>query len=138
MLKQNVIVILLLLTAIIAISGCTTKTAENGTFGEKNISLNAISLANNATNGTYSYNGTEYYYVEGYLVNQNPNDAFDVKVNTTAYDSKGNVIATNNSAYINPANIPADSNSYIYIEFKDPNQKIVRYNVQVVAGTGTI
>jgi hypothetical protein len=138
MLKQNIIIILLLLTSIIAISGCTTKTANNGTFGEKSISLNSIYLANNSTNGTYSYNGTEYYYVEGYLVNENPNDAFDVKVNTTAYDSNGNVIATNNSAYIDPTNIPANSNSYIYIEFKDPTQKIVKYNVQVVAGTGTV
>ena len=35
MFKQSIIMIILLLTAIISISGCTTKTATNGTFGEK-------------------------------------------------------------------------------------------------------
>ena len=39
MFKQLIIIILLILTAIVAISGCTTKTATNGTFGEKSISI---------------------------------------------------------------------------------------------------
>ena len=43
MFKQYlIIIIILLLTAIIAISGCTTKTATNGTFGEKSISIDSI------------------------------------------------------------------------------------------------
>ena len=43
MLKQYLIVIILiLLTIIVGISGCTTKTATNGTFGEKTLSIDAI------------------------------------------------------------------------------------------------
>ena len=89
MLKKSIIIILLLLTAIISISGCTTKTATNGTFGEKSISIDSIYLSNNSTTGNYTYNGTEYYYIDGYLVNNNPYDAFNIIVNSTAYDANG-------------------------------------------------
>ena len=132
MFKQSIIVILLLLTGIIAISGCTTKTATNGTFGEKTISLDSILISNNTTADTFNYNGTEYYYIDGYLLNNNSNDAFQVKVNATAYDAKGNVIATNDSAYLNPTTIPAKGLSEFYVAFNDTNKKIVRYDVKVV------
>ena len=110
MFKQSIIVILLLLTAIVAISGCTTKTATNGTFGEKVISKDSILISNNTTADYDIYenynNGIEYYYIEGYLENNNPYDAFHVKLNATAYDANGNVFATNDSAYLNPTTIP--------------------------------
>ena len=132
MFKQSIIVILLILTGIIAISGCTTKTATNGTFGEKTISLDSILISNNTTADTYTYNGTEYYYIHGYLLNNNSNDAFKVKVNATAYDANGNVVATNDTAYLDPTTIPAKGLSEFYVEFNDTNKKIVRYDVKVV------
>ena len=132
MFKQSIIVILLILIAIIAISGCTTKTATNGTFGEKGISIDSILISNNTTSDTYSHNGTEYYYIYGYLLNNNPYDAFHIKVNATAYDANGNVVATNNSTYLNPITRPAKGLSEFYVEFNDTNEKIVRYDVKVV------
>ena len=132
MFKQSIIVILLVLTAIIGISGCTTKTASNGTFGEKVISIDSILISNNTTAGTNIYNGTEYYYIDGYLLNNNSNDAFHVKVNTTVYDANGNVVATNDTAYLNPITIPSKGFSEFYVEFNDTNEKIVRYDVKVV------
>ena len=132
MFKQSIIIILLILTAIIAISGCTTKTATNGTFGEKTISIDSILISNNTTAGTINYNGTEYYYIDGYLLNNNSNDAFHVRVNTTVYDANGNVVATNDTAYLNPITIPSKGFSEFYVEFNDTNEKIVRYDVKVV------
>ena len=133
MFKQTIIVILLILTAIIAISGCTTKTATNGTFGEKTISIDSILISNNTTADNYKEdNGTEYYYIDGYLLNNNSNDAFHVKVNVTAYDANGNVVATNDTAYLDPTTIPAKGLSEFYVEFPDLNNKIVRYDVKVV------
>ena len=138
MFKQLIIVILLILTATVAISGCTTKTAPNGTFGQKIISVDSIYLSNNSTSGNYTYNGTEYYYIEGYLVNNNSYDVFHVTVNSIAYDADGNVIATNDSAYLSPVSIPGDGISQFYVDFNDSSQKIVRYQINIVNATGTL
>ncbi len=138
MFRQSIIIILLLLTIVIAVSGCTTKTATNGTFGEKTISIDSIFISNNTTAATENKNGTEYYYIQGYLENNNSNDSFNVKINATVYDAKGNVVATNNSAYLNPPTIPAKGISFLFIKFKDPNQTIVRYDVKVVNAEGIV
>jgi hypothetical protein len=140
MYKKYFMVIIILLTVIIAVSGCTTKSATNGTFGEKSVSINSMFISNNTTADTYndSDNGSEYYYIDGYLVNNNSNDAFNVKVNATAYDANGNVVATNDTAYLNPITIPAKGVSEFYMDFPDPNNNIVRYDVKVVYATGTL
>ena len=140
MFKKSMIMILLLLTGIIAVSGCTTKTASNGTFGEKSVSIDSIFISNNTTADTYndSDNGSEYYYIDGYLVNNNSNDAFNVKVNAIAYDANGNVVATNESVYLNPTSIPAKGVSQFYVDFPDTNNNIVRYDVKIVNATGTL
>ena len=67
---MSTMMILILLIFIVGISGCTTKTATNGTFGEKSVSINSIFISNNSTSDNYNYNGKEYYYIDGYLVNQ--------------------------------------------------------------------
>lgn len=136
--KMYSIAILLLFTLIVGISGCTTKTASNGTFGEKVVSINSIYISNNTTATTYNNNGTEYYIIEGYLDNNNSNDAFHVMVNASGYDSKGKLVSTNNSAYIEPPSIPAKGFSSFYIQFNDPNNTIVRYNIQVVNANGIL
>jgi len=138
MFKQLIIVILLILTATVAISGCTTKTAANGTFGQKFISLDSISLSNNTTISNYTYNGTKYYYIEGYLINNNQYDAFNVKINSTAYDKQGSVVATNDSPYLEPVSIPGNGLSFFYVTFNDSNNSIVRYDVKIVSATGTL
>jgi hypothetical protein len=140
MLKKYFIVILILLTFIVGISGCTTKTTNNGTFGEKSISIDSIFISNNTTAGTYnnSDNGSEYYYIDGYLENNNSYDAFNVKVNATAYDANGTVVATNDSVYLNPTSIPGNGASEFYMDFPDSNNNIVRYDVKVVYATGTL
>lgn len=138
MFKQLIIVILLILTGIVAISGCTTKTATNGTFGQKFISLDSISLSNNTTAGNYTNKGTEYYYIEGYLVNNNQYDAFNIKVNSTAYNKQGSVVATNDSPYLDPVSIPGNGLSIFYVTFNDSNNSIVRYDVKIVSASGTL
>ena len=48
------------------------------------------------------------------------------------------VIATNNSAYLDPTTIPANGVSEFYVEFPDTNNNIVRYDVKVVSASGTL
>lgn len=129
--RKNSIIILLLITSLVALSGCTTKTATNGTFGEKSISLDLITISNNTTADHYSYDGTEYYYVEGSLINKNKYDAFNVNLNVTVYDANGNEVATK-EAYLNPKAIPANGVSQFYVDFNDSNNEIVRYDLKVV------
>lgn len=138
MFKQSIVMILLLFIAILAISGCTTKTTTNGTFGEKYISKESLVVSNNTTAEHYNFNGTEYYYIKGYIQNNNKYDAFHVKLNTNVYDVNGNILATNDSAYLNPTTIPANGASQFYVEFKDPDNKIIRYEVKVIDAKGTM
>ena len=80
------------------ISGCTTKTATNGTFGEKKLSLDAIKVSDNTT-GNYSETNDTRYYVTGYIINGNPIDALNVKLKVTTYDSQNNIVAVNDTPY---------------------------------------
>lgn len=138
MTKEYFIIIIFIM--IVGISGCTTKTAQNGTFGEKTVSINSIYLSNNTTadvfNGTDT--GLQYYYIEGYLINNNSNDAFNVKILATAYDKDGNVVATNESAYLYPSSIPAKGSSEFYVDFPDNNSNIVRNEVKILSASGTL
>jgi len=137
MIKKGISI--LIIVVILAISGCTTK-ASNGTFGEKTISINSIYLSNNATSDIYNDTNTnlQYYYVNGYLINNNSNDAFNVKVIATAYDANGNVISTNKSAYIKPSSIPAKGASEFYVNFPDYSNNIVRYDVKILNASGSL
>lgn len=138
--KKNYYILIIILIIITGISGCTTKTASNGTFGEKTVSVNSIYLANNTTSNIYHKlsNGDQYYFIKGYLINNNSNDVVKLKISTTAYDEKGNVVATNENASINPSSIPAKGISEFYVEFPDNNSNIVRYDVKILSASGTL
>jgi hypothetical protein len=131
MFKQYLIVIFILLTIIAGISGCTTKTATNGTWGEKKLSLDAITVSDNTT-GNRSITNNTRYYVTGYLINGNPIDALNVKLKVTTYDSQNNTVSINDTPYLNPTDIPANGNSYFYARFSDPDKKIVNFKVEIV------
>lgn len=137
MYKKYIIIILFII--IVAISGCTTKTATNGTFGEKTVSISSIYLSNNTTSDLYNNTdtGLQYYYISGYLVNNNSYDALNVKIVSTAYDENGNVVATNDSAYLNPTSLPAKGVSEFYVDFPDNNSNIVKYEVKILSASGT-
>jgi hypothetical protein len=138
MFKKFICVTLLLIVSV-AISGCTTKTAPNGTFGEKIFSEDSIYLSNNTTSGTYNgTDGVEYYYIRGYLVNNNSNDALNVKIIATAYDTQGNVIATNDTPHLTPPSIPAKGVSRIYIDFPDTSHNIIKYDLKINASGNLI
>lgn len=131
MFKQSLIVILLLLTAMVVVSGCTTKTAPNGTFGGKNLSLDAITVSGNTT-GNYSEMNVTHYYVKGYLINGNQIDALNVKLKVTTYDSQNNTVAVNDTPSLDPNSIPAKGSAYFYAGFTNPEKNIVRYTVEIL------
>ena len=114
------------------ISGFAVNTTASTTWGEKQISIGAINVLNNSTMDTYEYNSTSYTYLEGYVQNNNQYEAFNVKMNATAYDEHGNVFAINNSVHIKSKNIPAGGETLFYVIFPDPNKKITRIEVNVV------
>lgn len=130
---KKIMVVLLLITVIVSISGCTTKTAPNGTFGEKTVSINNITLVDNVTANHDEYNRTSYYYIDGYVKNKNKYDAFNLKMKATVYDSEGNVVAVNDTFYLNPKVIPAGGESEFYFYFNDPDNKIARYELQLIS-----
>lgn len=113
-------------------SGLTINTTANSTWGEKNISLDSINVLNNSTEDIYEYNGTTYSYLEGYVQNNNQYDAFNVKMNATAYDKYGNVVATNDTVYLQSKNIPGGGETFFYAEFPDQENKITKIDVNVV------
>jgi len=128
--KSIIPLILLLITLTVFTSGCETKTA-NQTWGEKKINLTLIEVSDNTTADHHELEGTQYYYVEGYLINKNPYDALDVKVKTTFYDAQGNIFGVNDTPYLETNNLPSNGNTYFFLRIGDPENKIVNYNVEV-------
>jgi len=108
------------------------KEAGNGTFGEKTISLESIKVLNNTTTDYYEYNGTNYSYIIGTVQNHNKYDAFKVKMKAIAYNENGKIVATNDTVYLEPKNIPASGQSLFYFEFVDQNKTIVKYDIKVL------
>lgn len=133
MFKKSIMFILLLFAVIISISGCTiTKNATNGTFGEKIVSINNITIVNNVTAEHKEYNGTYYYYITGYLKNNNKYDAFNLKMKATVFDAEGNMIAVNNTVYLESKVLPAGGESFFGFRFNDNDNRIVRYELQLI------
>ncbi len=132
MARKFIILTLLLFLVVVSISGCTTKEASNGTFGEKTISLSNITIVNNVTAEHYEYEGLNYYYIYGFLKNNNRYDAFNLKMKATAFDADNNIVAVNDTFYLNPKVVPAGGESEFYFEFEDPDMKIVRYELQLI------
>lgn len=126
----SIITFSLLLIAI-ASSGCIENTKANSTWGEKKISLDAIKISNNTT-GNRSEQNASLYYVYGYVENNNPYEALNVKINVTTYTSNGTVFATNDTPYLKPSNIPAKGGSILYARFSDPDKKIARFDVKIL------
>lgn len=128
MFNKSIIIILSFLIIIISISGCTNKNATNGTFGEKTVSLNTFKI-----DIIDAEHHDSVFYIDGNITNNNGFDALDVEMEATAYDENGTVIAVNKTPYIDPKNIPAQSVSYFYFEFNDPDNKIVKYEVKIIS-----
>ena len=112
-------------------SGCIDNTKANSTWGEKKISLDAMKVSDNTT-GNRSETNSSRYYVYGYIDNNNPYEALNVKMKVTTYTSNGTVFAVNDTPYLKPSRIPANGESYFYARFSDPNKKIVRYDVKIL------
>ena len=134
MTMKSLIAILLLFAVIVSISGCTSKTAPNGTFGEKTISLSNMAIVDNVTNGSYQYNGTNYYYIDGFVKNNNVYDAYDLQMKATIYDANNTVIAVNDTPYYySNGPVPAGGEMEFYFEFNDPNNQTDHYSLQLIS-----
>jgi hypothetical protein len=130
---KSLIAILLLFAVIVSISGCTSKTAPNGTFGEKTISLSNMAIVDNVTNGSYVYNGTDYYYIDGFVKNNNVYDAFNLQMKATIYDANNSVIAVNDTPYYYSSGpVPAGGETEFYFVLNDPNNQTDHYSLQLI------
>lgn len=134
MFKKGLIFLLLFLL-IVSITGCTTKTAPNGTFGEKTISIKNLTIVNNVTTSYYENNGTNFYYIRGYMKNNNNYDAFNVKMKAIVYDKDGNMLDVNDTVYLNPKVVPAGGESFFGFRFNDSDNRIVKYELQIISAT---
>jgi hypothetical protein len=132
-----IIIVVISLMIVIANSGCIENNKVNKTWGEKKISMNAIEVSNK-TVGNRSLKNNSIYTVKGYLINRNPIEALDVKIIVTTYDSNGKIYGVNETPYLNPKNLPARGKSYFYVNFSDPEKKIVRFKVEVLDAKGEL
>ncbi len=123
---------------LVGISGCTSKEATNGTFGEKTISTNNITIINNVTANHTEYQETNYYYITGYLKNNNKYDVFHLKMKATTFDAEGNVVAVNDTVYLNPKVISAEGEAFFGFRFTDNDNRIVRYELQLISADAGI
>lgn len=127
-------IIVLLFVTIIFNLGCINKTT-NETWGEKKISMDTIKIANNTT-GNRSEKNESIYFVSGYVTNDNPYEALDLKLRIITYNSNGTVFAVNDKPFLKPKNIPANGESYFYAKFLDPDKNITRYDVKILSAKG--
>jgi len=133
MTTKSLLAVLLLFAVIVSVSGCTSKTAANGTFGEKSISLSNMAIVDNVTNGSYQDNGTNYYYIDGFVKNNNVYDAFNLQMKATSYDINNTVIAVNDTPYYySNGPVPAGGESEFYFEFNDPSNQTDHYSLQLI------
>lgn len=116
---------------VLANSGCIKNTEANSTWGEKQISLDAIKVSDNTT-GNRSETNESRYYVWGYIDNNNPLEAIDAKIKVTTFDANGTAVAVNETPYLRPPNLPANGSSYFYARFNDPDKKISTYKVEIL------
>lgn len=133
--KATTFLMFLILIGIILNSGCIENTDSNSTWGEKKISMDAIKIANNTT-GNRSETNESRYIVNGYITNDNPYEALDLKLRITTFTSNGSVFAVKDDPYIEPKNIPSKGSSYFYASFSDPDKNITRYEVKILSAKG--
>ncbi|MDO5836064.1 MAG: hypothetical protein Q4P17_06105 [Methanobacterium sp.] len=129
------ILMFLILIGIILNSGCIENTTSNSTWGEKKISMDAIKILNNTT-GNRSETNESRYAISGYVYNENPYEALDLKLRITTFTSNGSVFAVKDDPYIEPKNIPSEGSSYFYASFPDPDKNITRYEVKILSAKG--
>ena len=82
-----------------------------------------------SSEGTF-YNTTKSYWIEGEIQNENPFGVSFVKINATGYDEDGKRVNTD-FCYADDTDIGAGGKSKFLLIIDDPDNKIVRYEVQV-------
>jgi hypothetical protein len=97
--------------------------------------MDAIKIANNTT-GNRSETNESIYYVSGYVINDNPYEALELKLRVTAYTYNGSVFAVNDKPFLRPKSIPANGASYFFARFLDPDKNITRYDVKILSAKG--
>ncbi len=133
--KFVLIIIFSLLVSVLANSGCIENTKANSTWGEKKISMDAIKVSQNTT-GNYSETNESRYYVYGYIENDNPFEAVNLKMKITTFYENGTVFAVNTTPIISPKNIPGKGSSFFYARFHDPHQNIHNFTVEISSAKG--
>ena len=128
--KKNVFIVIIILF-MVAISGCTFKTESDTTFGQKpNATINDLYIAN-STGEHYDRNGTQYYYVWGYVGNKAQNPASNVQITVKFYSENGTLIGTNTTSPNRPKIIPTEGQSYYFTRLQDPNKTITKYTISI-------
>lgn len=115
----------------VAISGCTFKTESDSTFGQKpNATINDVYIVN-STGDHFDRNGTQYYYVWGYVGNKAGNQAPNVQIKVKFYSEKGTLIGTNITTPYRPKIIPPEGQSYYFVRLEDSNKTITNYTISL-------
>jgi|BioPla2DNA2_1021312.scaffolds.fasta_scaffold13275_7 capsule polysaccharide export protein KpsE/RkpR len=135
MCKIHVVFFFSMILIILITSGCINNAQTNNTWGEKKISIDAIKISQNTT-GNRSETNESRYYVYGYIENDNPIEAFNLKMKITTFYENGTVFAVNTTPKIKPQTIPGKGSSFFYARFHDPHQNIHNFTVEISSAKG--
>jgi hypothetical protein len=125
------IIIVFIILFVVTISGCTFKTESDKTFGQKpNATINDLYIVN-STGDHFVRNGTQFYYVWGYVGNKAGNQAPKVQITVKFYSENGTLIGTNTTAPTRPKIIPSEGQSYYFTRLQDPNKTITNYTISL-------
>lgn len=133
--NKKIFFLIPLIVGILVSTGCIDDTPTNNTWGEKKISMDAIKVSQNTT-GNRSETNESRYYVYGYIENDNPFEAFNLKMKITTFYENGTVFAVNTTPIISPKNIPGKGSSFFYARFHDPHQNIHNFTVEISSAKG--
>jgi hypothetical protein len=122
---KNIISILVLVMAVIGISGCASpfdNTPPSSHPEAQNVTILSSS-------GSFSDNKT--YWINGTLQNNNPFEVASIAYNITGYDKDGNIVSTDWD-YADSIDLAPGSKSNFMYYLDDPNHRIVSYKVRVI------
>ena len=125
------IIVILIVLFMVSISGCTFKTTADKTWGEKEPAKSSDLYVVNSTGDHYERNGTMYYYAWGYVGNKAQKSASNVEITVKFFSENGTLVGTNKTSPYRPKSIPSEGQSYFYAGFKDPDQKITKYEIEL-------
>lgn len=148
MLKRGAVTLLclILVLGVVGISGCTNSGSSTSSSIDPDPVKGIVILNSSGQDAAKKYpDGAGDYVIDGKLKNNNTFNVSYVEISAKGYDKNGNLVsnATGYAEGVNEGkgdvlidpNVPAGSTVNFVVILDDPNDKIVKYELEVVDAT---